>query len=166
MNRIKYLASVFIGVFVYVGMSMLVGQNSIRCYKEMELQKMQISRHTSEIENINEELRLEYAALRDDKDVIAAYARKLDYVCDEEKLVKITGLKPIQTVIYNTGNVMRHHDIECVPEKYCKLAGLCFFFMSALLIFLFDLNKGNISFKKKQNTPLLKGIPIYDIPQI
>ncbi len=165
MNRAKYLAAVFIGTLVYVLLSVSFGQNSIHCYSQMEEQKRLISKQTSDIQNINSELSLELKALQNDRAVIAAYARKLDYVSDGEKLVKITGLKPAQTTLYDTGRVMRHEEPEYIPEKYCKIAGFFFGFLCALVFFLYDLNKGNISLGKNKK-PIVTGIPVYDIPQI
>ncbi len=165
MNRAKYLSAVFIGTLVYVLLSVSFGQNSIHCYNQMEEQRRLISKQTSEIQNINSELSLELAALQSDRAVIAAYARKLDYVSDGEKLVKITGLKPAQTTIYNTGTVLRHSEPEYISEKYCKLAGLFFALLCALVFFLYDINKGNITFGKNKK-PIVTGIPVYDLPQI
>ena len=39
MNRVKYLAALFFGTFVYVLLSMTFGQNSLYCYNKMEEQK-------------------------------------------------------------------------------------------------------------------------------
>ena len=101
MNRAKYLAAVFFGTFVYVLLSMTFGQNSLHCYNKMEEQKRLISRQTTDIQNINSELALELTALQNDRAVIASYAHKLDYVSEGEKLVKITGLRPAQTTLYD-----------------------------------------------------------------
>lgn len=165
MNRVKYLLSLFIGILAYVLMSVTVGHNSIKCYKEMEEQKKVISLNTSEIESLNEELKMELTALKNDNDVIAAFARRLDYVSDGEKLVKITGLKPIQTAIYDTGSVVKHTDVIYLDEKYCKITGFGFFILTLVLLFFYDLNKGNIGSGKKDKA-VVKGIPVYNLPQI
>lgn len=165
MNRAKYLTAVFLGTFVYVLLSMTFGQNSIYCYNQMEEQKRIISKQTSEIQNINSELTLELAALQNDRAVIAAYARKLDYVSEGEKLVKITGLKPAQTTLYDTGTVIRHDEPEYISEKICKILGFAIGILSFLIIFLFDLSRGQITFGKNKK-PIVTGIPVYDIPQI
>lgn len=165
MNRVKYLLSLFVGIFAYVLMSVSVGHNSIKCYKEMEEQKKIISLNTSEIESLNEELKMELTALKNDNDVIAAFARKLDYVSDGEKLVKITGLKPIQTTIYDTGSVIKHNEVEYLDEKYCKITGIGFFVLTLVLLFFYDLNKGNIGSSRNEKT-VIKGIPVYNLPQI
>ena len=73
------------------------------------------------------ELSLELAALQNDKAVIAAYARKLDYVSNDEKLVKITGLKPAQTTLYDTGTVLRHTEPEYLSEDVCKIVSIFIF---------------------------------------
>ncbi len=165
MNRAKYLVTVFLGTFVYVLLSMTFGQNSIHCFNQMEEQKRIISKQTSEIQNINSELTLELAALQSDRAVIAAYARKLDYVSEGEKLVKITGLKPAQTTLYDTGTVIRHEEPDYIPEKVCKIIGFFFAVLSFVILFLFDLSRGEISFGKNKK-PIVTGIPVYDIPQI
>ncbi len=165
MKRAKYLAAVFLGTFVYVLLSMTFGQNSLYCYNKMEEQKRVISRQTSDIQTINSELSLELAALQNDRAVIASYAHKLDYVSDGEKLVKITGLRPAQTTLYNTGTVLRHEEPEFISEKICKIAGTSFALLFMLIFFLYDISKGNIVIGKNKKT-IVTGIPVYDIAQI
>ncbi len=165
MNRAKYLAAVFLGTFVYVLLSMTFGQNSLHCYNKMEEQKRLISRQTSDIQTINGELSLELAALQNDRAVIASYAHKLDYVSDGEKLVKITGLRPAQTTLYDTGTVLRHEEPEYISERICKITGLCFAILFTLIFLLYDISCGNIVIGKNKK-PIVTGIPVYDIPQV
>ena len=165
MNRTKYLAAIFLGTFVYVLLSVSFGQNSIHCYNQMEEQKRIISKQTSEIQNINSELTLELAALKSDRAVIASYAHKLDYVSDGEKLVKITGLKPAQTTLYDTGTELRHEEPEFIPEKVCKIVGFGFALLFLIIFFLYDISSGNIVIGKSKK-PIVTGIPVYDLPQV
>ena len=165
MNCAKYLAAIFFGTFVYVLLSMTFGQNSLYCYNKMEEQKRIISRQTSDIQNINSELSLELAALQNDRAVIASYAHKLDYVSEGEKLVKITGLRPAQTTLYDTGTVLRHEDPEFISEKVCKIVGFSFALLFIIVFFLYDVSRGNIVLGKNKK-PIVTGIPVYDIPQI
>ena len=137
----------------------------MRCYKQLEQQKILLSKRTSEIQNINTELTLEYSALQNDKAVISAYARKLDYVSDGEKLVKITGLKPAQTTLYDTGSLLRHEEPDFLSEDACKIISLFITILCLGVMFLFDVSNGKISFKKERS-PMIKGIPVYDFKQI
>ena len=165
MNRAKYLAAVFLGTFVYVLLSITFGQNSLHCFNEMEEQKRLISRQTSDIQNINSELSLELAALQNDRAVIASYAHKLDYVSEGEKLVKITGLKPAQTTLYDTGTVLRHDEPDFISERICKIAGLGFGLLFMIIFLLYDISCGNIVLGKNKK-PIVTGIPVYDLPQV
>lgn len=165
MNRAKYFFTVFIGTLVYVLLSISVGQNSVRCFNQLEEQRRIISKQTSDIQNINSELQLELTALENDRAVIAAYARKLDYVSQNEKLIKISGLKPQETALYDTGTVVRHEEPVFLNEKYCKMIALFSAFLTFLLILLYDINKGNISFSKDKKS-YVAGIPVYDVNQI
>ena len=165
MKRAKYLTVAFVGTLVYVVMSLCFGQNSLKCYSQMEEQKRIVSKQKAEIQNINNELNLELSALKNDKAVIAAYARKMDYVSDGEQLVKITGLKPYQNALYDTGTVVRHTDPEFVPEKLCKMCGLCAAMLVLLILLIFDFKKGEFSLKRNKKE-FVAGIPVYNVPQI
>lgn len=164
MKAAKYLFVLFIGTVVYVILSLTVGQNSISCYKQLEEQKRIVSKQKSDIQNINDELVLELTALKKDRAIIASYARKLDYVSDGEKLVKIKGLKPFYNSIYETGTVIRHEEPSYVSEYLCKIAGLCVSLIWFLVFLLKDLNENKTAFVRK--TTYINGVPIYDIPQI
>lgn len=165
MNRTKYLLPVLAGVLAYVLLSLTVGQNSYRCYKNLQEQKQAISLRTVEIQNINSELILEQSALQNDQDVITAYARKLDYVGEGEKLVKINGLKPAQNTLYDIGKVLRHTEVTFLPERICKIIGLFFSLMILFVIILYDISQGNLGSSKKQNVHIA-GIPVYEVKQI
>ena len=163
MKRAKYLTVLFIGTLVYVVMSLCFGQNSLKCYSQMEEQKRIVSKQKAEIQNINTELTLELNALKNDKAVIAAYARKMDYVTDDEKLVKITGLKPYQNTLYDTGSVVCHVEPEYVSEKLCKLCGIAAALAVLLILLISDFRKGEISLSKNKKVPVT-GIPVYNVP--
>lgn len=165
MKRAKYLTVLFVGTLVYVVMSLSFGPNSLKCYSLMEEQKRIVSKQKAEIQNINTELSLELSALKNDKAVIAAYARKMDYVSDGEQLVKITGLKPYQNALYNTGTIIRHEEPEFVSEKLCKMCALCAAMLVLMLMLIFDFKKGNLSLSR-QKKDFVAGIPVYNLPQV
>lgn len=165
MNGIKVLASVLFGTLVYALVAFVAGANGVLSYNKLNEQKKSITRQTELIQNINNELSLEYMALLRDKDVIAAYARRLDYVGSGEKLVKVNGLKAGERALYDTGSVLRHTDSVCLSEKFCKACGLVFFVLSLTLMLLIDLSRGNITIARKKPT-VIQGIPVYDLQQV
>jgi cell division protein FtsB len=165
----KCLTAVLAGTLAYTLLSIFGGRDGIWVYRQLKEQKREISRRTAEIQKINDELSLEYTALEKDKDVIAAYARKLDYVKSGERLVKITGLRPSQTMLYDTGTVLKRDTVIYISESVCKAVGFVFFVVTLLLLYLVGYGRngrmhGNAS--KKTKNEFMKGVPVYDVPQI
>ena len=166
MIRVKFLGSIFIGAFAYTVISFLAGQNGIWSYNQLSRQKIEIVRQTNYIEKINGELNLEYTALLKDRDVIAAYARKLDYVASGEKLVKIKGLKPYQTILYDIGSPLKRTECVCFSEEFCKICGVVFFLLSFLIMILLDFTRGKRELTvKKEEDSTSQEIPVYDLQQ-
>jgi len=162
MKKVKYLTALFIGTFIYVLISVLFGQNGLWAENQLMNQKRIISARTAEIQSINDELNLEKTAIQNDVDVIAAYARKLDYVFNDEKIVKIKGLPYVQTETYATGSVLKQQSVAYVPEWICKALGLCISSLMFIILFLKDI----ISMPKRKSFEVIEGIPIYDVSQI
>ena len=146
------LSAVFIGTFVYVLLSIFAGRDGIIVYNRLQKQKRAISRQTSLIQKIHDELSLERTALEKDTDVIAAYARKLDYVSEGEKLVKITGLRPYEATLYDTGTVMRRTPIAFMSERTCKACGIAFFALTLVLLALTGESGEAMARKKKKQS--------------
>ena len=165
MNRAKYLFVFLSGIILYIGLSLFCGENSFKNYSSLVDQKKAIVKHKVDLEDIYTELSLEVSALNNDKAIIAAYARKLDYVADGEKIIKINGLKPYQRTLYDTGSVVRYVADDFLSEKIIKICSIIFSFCVFLLFFIWDIKNHNITFGKKEET-FVTGIPLYEVPQI
>ena len=166
MIKSKILFAAFIGTFFYTLISLIAGRNGLICYSHLKDEKIRIRLQTSQIESINKELNFTLTALKNDKDLIRCYAHKLDYVQDNEKIVKIRGLKPFQNNLYDPGTVLRHTEEKYIPENILKGIGIIFFLLSFMIFILIDILKGNISFKIKKEKTVIQGIPVYEMPQI
>lgn len=166
MKTAKYLPALLAGTLAYALLSILWGQNGVWAQRQLEEQKIAISARAHEIQKINDELNLEKTAIRDDADVIAAYARKLDYVFPGEKLVKINGLAVSEPLLYDTGTVLKSVPVAYVSEWFCKGSGLAVGLLLAFAIFLFDLSYGIKSLSKKKRFETIEGIPVYDVAQV
>lgn len=142
MIKAKILISISVGTLIYVLISFLGGQNGLWAMSQLEEQRHNISINKAEIEKINEELTLEYTALRNDMEVIAAYARRLGFVAEGEKLVKISGLPTYYTTMYDTGSIMRRTQIKFIPDWIAKVTGCVVFVLMFVLLVLKDLSRG------------------------
>ena len=89
MEKCRVLKSVAAGTVFYVLISFFFGTSGLLAERQMFEQKKDLVNYTNRIEKINNELKMEKLALQGDDEVIASYARKLGYVNNDEKLVKI-----------------------------------------------------------------------------
>ncbi|MBQ0040064.1 MAG: septum formation initiator family protein [Treponema sp.] len=167
MERFRLLVAVFAGTLFYTLIAITGGRDGIWAASQLQEQKQSLSAHTARIEKTNGELSLEKIALEKDLDVIASYAKKLGYVAEGEKLVKLSGLAARESHIFDPGTVARHHDANYIPEWVCKFCSLLVMLLVYMVLFLIDLQNGNVhipGFNKKIKK--VGGIQVYDMQQI
>ncbi len=150
MTKFRFLAAAISGTLFYVLTSISCGRNSVWAERQLEEQKRLLSAHTVEIEKINEELSLEKVALEKDMDVVAAYARKLSYIKDGEKLVIISGLAAAENRIYDPGTVQLHEPSKYFPEWFCKSVGLVVFSAVYFILLMFDAGRGLVRYRARK----------------
>lgn len=164
MARCRFLAAACAGTLFYVLVAIVCGRDGLWAHGQLLEQKRLLSAHTAGIEKTHEELALEKVALQNDADVIAAYARKLGYVGQGEKLVKISGLPVRETQILDPGVVLRHIEARYVPEWFCKATGLVIFGLVYLVLLLADFNRGYIHIPRpKAHYGVVGGTAVYDM---
>lgn len=160
----RVLVAALAGTVIYVLVSFTCGKDGIWADGQLREQKRILSARADEIQKINDSLSLEYTALEKDPDVIAGFARKMGYVRDGEKVVKINGLINIDEYHFETGTPVKSVEPYSLPEWFCKLAGLLMFFVTYLYLMLKDFRVKDAAVKK--NKVKIKGIPVYDLPQV
>ncbi len=160
----RVLVAALAGTVIYVLVSFTCGKDGIWADGQLREQKRILSARADEIQKINDSLSLEYTALEKDPDVIAGFARKMGYVRDGEKVVKINGLINIDEYHFETGTPVKSVEPYSLPEWFCKLAGLLMFFVTYLYLILKDFRVKDAAVKK--NKVKIKGIPVYDLPQV
>ncbi|WP_407427664.1 FtsB family cell division protein [Treponema sp.] len=160
----RLLSAALAGIAVYVLVSFTCGSDGIWADGQLREQKRNLSARADEIQKINDSLVLEYTALEKDPDVIAGFARKMGYVRDGEKIVKINGLINISENHFETGTPIKSVEPYFLPEWFCKVSGLLMFFVSYLYLIFLGSKIKNAAVKK--NKVKIKGIPVYDLPQV
>jgi cell division protein FtsB len=145
MSKINALAALWLGTAVYVALSVSVGRDGFAAQKQLNAQKQRMSLRAEELERTNDELNAEYNALKYDPETIAAYARKLGYVAENEKLLKITGLPARTDTVYDAGAAVMREEIRCLSERTCKISGIA----AGCLSYLF-LSVRGLSGKRKR----------------
>ena len=164
MKRFRLLAALFAGVFFYSVFSIFAGRDGIWVRNQLNEQKRVLSTHTASIEKTNRELLLEKTALQKDEDVIRAYARKMGYVSEGEKLVKIIGLPVRETHLYDAGSIIKHTDVNYIDESVCKMLGLIIFSLVYIVLILADFSRGIIRLPQaSRRLKLTEGSVVYDL---
>lgn len=160
MNRFRFLKAAFTGIVIYTLLNVSVGRDGIWAMSQLQKQKREISAHTANIQKINDGLNQEKLALEKDRDLIAAYARKLGYVSEGEKIVLISGLAAKETQIFDPGTILKHTQVNYIPESICKSTAIVITVLAYFLLFMFDLSRGYLHFGKKRKSSAAAGISI------
>lgn len=159
--------AVFVGTLFYTLISVAGGRDGLWASMQMQEQKQVLSTQTAKIEKTHDELSLEKIALEKDLDLIAAYAKKLGYVSEGEKLVKLSGLAAREVHVFDPGTIERHHDVNYIPEWICKSVSFIVMLLVYLVLILLDIQNGNVRVPiLKKKTQNIGGIQIYDMQQI
>lgn len=157
MTRLKFMIALCIGTLVYTGMSIIGGRNGIMAYRQLYEQNEKLILKTQELKDTRDRLKVDYAELKSDKGRVEAQARKLGFIYDGETVIMINGIAEAKPEIYDTGTVIRLSEINFIPEKTCKIMGLAFFAISAMMMLVLDL-------RKKRNSVIKE--PDYEVQQI
>ncbi|MBQ0052701.1 MAG: septum formation initiator family protein [Treponema sp.] len=162
----RFLAACLAGTAIYVLVSFTCGRDGIWADGQLMEQKRILSTRADEIQKINDGLYLEFTALEKDPDVIAGFARKMGYVRDGEKIVKINGLVSTDEYHFETGTPVKYIEPYYLPEWFCKLSGVLMFFVAYLYMSLKDFRNRDEEYSEKKSSVSVKGIPVYDLPQV
>lgn len=148
MNKLHLLFSVFLGTFVYVLMTLFFGVNGFNAFEQLDEQHHNVAARNSELKKQNDELNIRKHSLAIDDDVIRAYARKIGFVSDNEKLIKVNGLANISDEVLKVEKPYFRLPVSFVPEWVCKLCGFMFFLMFEILFILKKVSKKSFNFRK------------------
>lgn len=164
MKRFRILSAALTGTFVYVFISVFAGRDGFLAERQQREQKRILAVRTESIQKTNNSLKLECTALQNDKEVIEGLAKKLGYVSDGDKIVKINGLSFEPEKIYDAGTPVKAREPEYLPEWVSKVLGIAAFLTVCLYSLYQDIKSG--LFKRRKNPVFMEGIPVYDLPQI
>ncbi|MCH5288596.1 MAG: septum formation initiator family protein [Treponema sp.] len=162
MRKFRLLCAGLAATCIYVIISLSGGTDGFWAKRQLQEQKRLLSARTQQIQDITDSLELEFTALEKDPDVIAAFARKLGYIRNGERAVKINGLLTDNDFDFETGTPLKATEPYTLPEWFCKAFALAVGALVYALLLLDDYRKGRL----RTTTPAVQGIPVYDVPQV
>lgn len=126
-------------------LSLFCGQNGVWAESQLVSQKMDLCNNIAEIQKLNDELSLEHTALMQDSEVISAHARRLGFVNEGEKIVKISGIPPKTQKAYSVGKFYKRSNIQFLPDYLCKIFGISVSILSLIIFFLVYLSEKHMT---------------------
>lgn len=133
---------------MYVLMTMFFGINGFNAYEQLNNEHHKVAARNAELQKQNDELNIRKNSLAIDDDVIRAYARKIGYVSDNEKLIKVNGLANISDKVLKVEKPYFRLPISFVSEWICKLCGFLFFLLFETLFVLKKVSRKSFNFRK------------------
>jgi len=135
MKVFKYLVAFWTAVAVYSIFTFFYGQGGLSAYNQLLSEKEQQMANIKDLWVLNEELEKTKNNLLYDYDTLLVYAHQMGYGYEDEKFVRITGLKNNKNVPAVAGNIYKPKSPDFIPDKNIKIAALC----AGLLVFAFML---------------------------
>lgn len=131
--------TIFIGVFVYVSLSVVFGKQGIWAYNQLQEYKILVINNVNDLQELNESIIIDKKSLEFEKDIIVAYAHSMGFISDNENLVKITGIESYSKKVYDAGIQISKPKIVYMPDWMAKFVGFFVFLIINLISSLFTL---------------------------
>ena len=141
MKKLRFLIPLLISIMVYVGINFIWGQNGIWALKQITQQKLELNNTIEKLESLNKELEMLRIEFSVDKEAIASYAKKIGFVAEGEKIVKISGIAKDLEPVLDCGSLYHITPIDFLPEWAIKVLSLVSFIITYAFIFLRQLSK-------------------------
>lgn len=138
MKRLHFLLSIVLGIFVYVLLSFVCGKNGVLAQHYMQEQFEILSLKERQLQKQNDYLKNIKESLLFDDDVVLSYAKKIGFVGENEKIIKINGLKLTNNVPLEVEKPYFKTMPSYIDEKICKISGFVVFLVFSLLSLLKD----------------------------
>jgi len=135
MGIFKYLFAIWTAVAVYTLFSFFNGPSGMAAYNYLLSEKELQLANIRDLGIINEDLEKTKNNLLYDYDTLLVQARRLNYGYEDERFIRIVGLRNENNASLMTGKVYTAQNPDFISDKNIKIAALC----AGLLVFAFIL---------------------------
>jgi cell division protein FtsB len=137
MRALKYLIAPWAGVAVYVFLSMTSGAVGLSAFRQLEMERDRQAANLEQLRLINQDLENTRNSLLYDRDTLAVFARELGFAAQDERFVRIVGLKGAYRRPNIPGTVHTARAPEFIPDLSLRIlasaiAGGLFILIGAL----------------------------------
>jgi cell division protein FtsB len=148
MRAVKYLIAPWVGVAVYVFLSMSSGALGLSAFRQLELERDKQLANLEQLRLINQDLEHTRNSLLYDRDTLAVFARELGFASPDERFIRIVGLKGAYRRPSAPGTVHAARTPEYIPDislriLSCSIAGGLLLLMAAFDLLGFIKNRSS-----------------------
>ena len=137
----KYLiGGLWAAIVIYAVFSFLGGPKGLSAYNELLAEQGRQEANLEALCTVNEELEKTKNSLLYDKDTLLAHARQLGYGQEDERYIRIVGLRGVNTSQITEGKVYIAAIPDFLSDNTIKIIALCvglavfaFFFVTKLI---------------------------------
>jgi cell division protein FtsB len=133
MKIFKYLIGIWTVIAIYSFFSFITGPKGLFAYNQLLAEREQQWSNIRTLGIINEELEKTRNNLLFDHDTLLVHARQMGYAQEDERFIRIVGLRNNITTSVAIGNVYVIKEPDFLSDKVIKIVSLCL----GLLIFAF-----------------------------
>jgi cell division protein FtsB len=125
MRSAKYLFAVWVGVLIYVLLTVFLGAKGIYAQSQLENEYKKQEENMGTLGLINRKLKDFVNSLMTDEDTLLVYAREQGYASPQERFVRIVGLGVNQQNITNPGTVVVAAEPQYTPNWIFTVFAFC-----------------------------------------
>ncbi len=133
----RLIYSTFIGFTLYLSLLLIYGETGLSAIKKVESYKELLNLNLNEIQEINEELTVEFNSLSSDNELIKLKARALGYFAREDHIVHISNWNP-DINCYNPGHVFKEEYLTEINYNKFRICGFSVSFIVYIFLFLIN----------------------------
>jgi len=141
MRSVKYLFAVWVGVLIYVLLTVFLGAKGVYAQNQLEKEYEKQEENIATLELINRRLKDFVNSLMSDEDTLLVYAREQGYASPQERFVRIVGLGINQKNITNPGTVLAAAEPQYIQNWVFLVIALCAGLAMLIPFAIFDLLK-------------------------
>lgn len=141
MKLIKYLIPVWIGVFIYAGMSLFFGAKGLSAYSQLEAERKREQANINILAEVNRDLINSRNNLKTNANDYLVYARELGFASKGENFIRIIGLKNSAQSISAPGHVIMPVSPQHIPDKPLRIISFFLSFTMIVSMLTFDFLK-------------------------
>jgi len=138
MKSTKYLFAVWVGVLIYVLLTVFLGARGIYAQAQLEKEYEKQGENIETLGLINHKLKDFVNSLMSEEDILRVYAREQGYASPQERFVRIVGLGTNQNNITNPGTVVVAAEPQHIPNWIFGIVSFCVGLTIVFCIALFD----------------------------